>query len=527
MGSLSSIPHLDTRQASILLVLIESNGPISASALGEQLGLSARIIRYNIPLVQRCLKPFKARIHTQPRVGLSLIADKNARSAIKNDLSRHRFPLVLKPEERQKRLLFNLLTQDGYLTGQALVQQIAISQATLARDLSKVEAWLEKHNLYLQRRPRLGTIVVGREDDLRHALISLILENTLESALLELCIWGKQPRAKGQSLLRDPLQATMLEDLARWKLDDAWRFISRIQDGLGYVIAESDHLYLALYWAIMEQRTRRDHVISIPGSQIEAQQRQPEYLAIQNAADLLEHECGLRLPPNELAQLTLEVLTSARKAHTSSSAAEAASQDIPLEYIEMAERIVNEIGIQLGADLNHPEVLSRLAEHLSRTMIRMRHGLPIRNPLEKEVRLAYPTIWEAAARTGEMLAPELQVSLPAEEIAFITMYVSMAQDLNRRLKKKHGPRVIVACPTGGVTVWMLLSRLRNELPELEIVGVVSLLHLHKVDPHRIDAIISTVELTYRDLPVITISPLVSEEDVVRIRRELRLALEEG
>ncbi|NIS83564.1 MAG: PRD domain-containing protein [Anaerolineales bacterium] len=516
------MPFLDTRQASIVLALLEANGPVSAHSLGEKLDLSARVIRYNIPLIRRWLTAFKAKLTTQPRVGLALIANEDVRSAISNELTRRRFPVFFKPTERQKHLLFDLLTHDAYRTGQDLVSQLSISQATLARDLAKVESWLEKHNLYLQRRPRLGTIIVGREDDLRHALISLILETVLESALLELCVWGKQPKAEGRILIRNPLQATMLESLSNWNLDDAWRFISRIQDGLGFSIAESDHLSLALYWAVMVQRYRSGHPISIPASQVEAQQRQPEYRAIESAADLLERETGTRLPPIEQAQLTLEVLTSARRAHPRDHVASRTALEIPAQYLDLADRIVNEIGLRLGADLNHPEVLTRLAEHLSRTMIRLRHGMPIRNPLVHEVRRAYPETWAAVTDTCEIISREIDLPLPAEEIAYITMYVIMAQDLNRRLKPTRGPRVVVACPTGGVTVWMLLSRLRTELPELEIVGVVSLLHLHKIDPDRINAIISTVELTYHDLPVITISPLVNEEEVQRIRRELHL-----
>jgi transcriptional antiterminator len=422
-------------------------------------------------------------------------------------------------------LLFELLTQDSHLTGRQLASRLGVSLATLARDLVSAEVWLEDHGLYLQRRPRLGTMVVGREEDWRHALVSLILDSGLESELLQVCLWAKRPFATDGYALVHPARYRMLREIDRWHLGDAWRYIRRIENGLGITIAESDHLSLSLYWAIMVNRYQKGHTIRLSENELKAQQFLPEYVAIEAVATLFEQETGVRLPAQEKAQLTIEVLTAARE--PSSTPSQGSQSPLPAETLELARRIVDGISQRLGSDMDHPEVLYRLAEHLSRSLLRLRHGLPIRNPLTDDVQRGYPGIWSATQETLEALGKDLGQTLPREEVAFIVMYMGVAMELNRRLMRRRGPRVIVACPTGGVTAWMLLSRLRSEFPELDVAHVVSVLELHKVDLQDVDAIISTVQLHFRQVPVITISPLVTESEVNRVRQELGLMAHAG
>jgi mannitol operon transcriptional antiterminator len=510
---------LNSRQAAIAVALLESQGSISAAQLGRMVGLSARVVRYNLPLVRRWLSGREISLSVERRTGFTVEATDEARHSAARELaSADSGPLLLTPAERRQLLLFELFTREGDLSDRDLRLRIASSRATLSRDLTAAEDWLRGYNLYIQRRPRLRTLLVGREDDLRHALVSLILECGSEASLLDLCLWGKKPGGRADDLKR-PAQGSILDRIAAWKLNDAWRAISCIEGGLRGSFADSDHLSLALYWSVMVQRVLAGHTISMPDGQIEAQRRLPEHQAVRAAAEVLRKETGLRLPEAEEAQLTLEVLTLSRPPE--GEAPEAAPTGNG--YTRLALRLAQEIGRRMDADLAQPEVLGRLAEHLSRSVTRVSYGLPIRNPLTSEVRRAYPSLWDATCEAAAALLDELQVNLPLEEIAYITMYMSMALELRRRLERNVGRRVVIVCPSGGVTAWMLVSRLKNELPELEVVDVMSLRYLGKFDQHLADAVISTAELSSCPLPVITVSPLVTEQDVDRIRRRLGLA----
>jgi mannitol operon transcriptional antiterminator len=117
----------------------------------------------------------------------------------------------------------------------------------------------------------------------------------------------------------------------------------------------------------------------------------------------------------------------------------------------------------------------------------------------------------------------LLVLLPPQEIAFLTLYLALAFRLTHNLEGRHDPRVIIVCPTGGVTVSILLSRLKNAIPEVVVVSVTSIKHLSRIDPGAIDAIISTAPVQALGLPVVVVSPLLTIQDMARIRELLGLA----
>jgi len=187
---------------------------------------------------------------------------------------------------------------------------------------------------------------------------------------------------------------------------------------------------------------------------------------------------------------------------------------------QLALELFKKIGDYLGSDLTNSMVVSQLADHLSRVVIRMKFDLPIQNNLTEETRKAYPLLWQATSKAIDEVWDEAGPPLPMDEIAYITMYVALALELNKSVKKKVSvPRVVVACPSGGVTVWMLVSRLRVELPEIEIKEVISLRDINNVDSNEVDAIISSAQVSARNIKSITVNPLLTEKDVKKIKQE--------
>jgi activator of the mannose operon (transcriptional antiterminator) len=430
------------------------------------------------------------------------------------------------PAERHQLVLLLLLTAEESMTRAQLEAQVPASLATLSRDLSSLEPWLAGFLLTLSRRPRIGVRLQGSEEGRRRALITLVLEANIHALLLDLALSGRIPRGKANPFDR-PFQKFFLERIAGWQLDAAWRHISRVEDVLGRPLTDEDHLSLALSWAVAVLRVRAGHLLEsrlevphVPGTC-------PESAGVNASADLLRRETGLNLPALERAQLTLEVRTSARRLADIGGLAADRLAEGGEDLAQLASLVAAEIGARVGRDLMHAEVLARMAEHLSRALDRARHGLLIHNPLLAQVRQAYPSLWLAAAEVLAELSGTIGVEIPAGEVAYVTMYMGVAHELNQRNRRAPQRRVVVACPSGGVTVWMMVSRLQRTLPELEIAEITSVRHLSRLDRSRIDAVISTARVSCREIPVITISPLVGADDVRRIRAVLGLPIPTG
>jgi mannitol/fructose-specific phosphotransferase system IIA component (Ntr-type)/galactitol-specific phosphotransferase system IIB component len=87
-----------------------------------------------------------------------------------------------------------------------------------------------------------------------------------------------------------------------------------------------------------------------------------------------------------------------------------------------------------------------------------------------------------------------------------------------RLLDRPTKKVLVVCSAGVITAWLLVSRLRAEFPDVEVVEVVS---AHELENRKyfdgIDFIVSTIPLKIKDIPSRQVNPLLGLEDCKRLK----------
>ncbi|MCW5954347.1 MAG: PRD domain-containing protein, partial [Propionibacteriaceae bacterium] len=92
--------------------------------------------------------------------------------------------------------------------------------------------------------------------------------------------------------------------------------------------------------------------------------------------------------------------------------------DTCVEAVERAADLLGEL---------HPSVYLVLADHLAFTVQRLREGNVISNPLIDEIRAAFPNEFTAAELVLHYVNSHLDVELPTDEIAFITLHLNAAR----------------------------------------------------------------------------------------------------
>ncbi len=512
---------LTSTQVAILLELQRRQKPVQAEVIARKLGLSAGVIRYNIPAINHWLKARSARIVSRPKYGYKLEMDDSSRQLLLEELSRCHVQVVYSPEERRQLLLFELLRNADYQSLERLAERLSLSKSTLLRELSVAEAWLAERQLFLQKRPRRGTRVVGQEIVIRHTLVLLIMEVLSEVILFRLIQWGISDRLSGDLFLH-PVQQQMLHVLQGWNLQDAMRLVTRLERMFSLRLSDSRFLYLVLYWAIAKERFKQGQIVALPPDYSEAALSDQECQAVRTIIASYRQEWGQDVPYAEAVVFLLEMFSSPPNEEEDGREREREGEIYDGQVSSLANRLVEQIARQAGYPIQNPALLSHLVKHISRMLFRFRYGLPVENPFADDVIRSYPEIWRATVEAVRSFGPELE-GLSREEIAFLAMYFVLARQLESNPKPVRAPRIVVVCPAGGVSVWMLVSRLRTELPHLEIVANVSLRELARLDTSNVDAIITTAHnITAQDIPVICVSPFLNEEDILRIKSHLRL-----
>ncbi|MEH7179853.1 BglG family transcription antiterminator LicT [Neobacillus vireti] len=100
--------------------------------------------------------------------------------------------------------------------------------------------------------------------------------------------------------------------------------------------------------------------------------------------------------------------------------------DIPLEYMEIAEGIINYAKETLGKKLNESIYVS-LTDHIVFAIERNKKGLLISNALLWEIKRIYKDEYAVGLKAIEKINNRLGISLPEDEAGFIAMHIVNAE----------------------------------------------------------------------------------------------------
>lgn len=188
------------------------------------------------------------------------------------------------------------------------------------------------------------------------------------------------------------------------------------------------------------------------------------------------------------------------------------TDEISQQYLPIVERIVATMSALLHIDLmQNKRLVSQLSNHFGPMMTRLRNNIFIKNPLleqiKHEFRLIYDLAWIAFEKESELLG----VRFNEHEISFVVIYFQNVLD-----QIKQSQKVLIVCHSGLSTSELVATRVKNILPPLDIIEVASLEQVETNDLEYIDFIISTIPLENIHIPVIQVSPILTDVDVKNI-----------
>lgn len=138
-------------------------------------------------------------------------------------------------------------------------------------------------------------------------------------------------------------------------------------------------------------------------------------------------------------------------------------------------------------------------------------GLCTENPFMEEVKRTYPSSYYYSLELAACISGHTRRNVPAEEIAYLTLYFAAAQE--RRNYEKHWLTVVL-CSNGFGTATLLKTRLKTQYENIHIVSVCSWQERQMVSS-AVDFYLSTVPVEQASMngkPVLTLSPFLNEAD---------------
>ena len=179
--------------------------------------------------------------------------------------------------------------------------------------------------------------------------------------------------------------------------------------------------------------------------------------------------------------------------------------------------LIQDVSLIINLDLQDDhKLLEDIAIHMNQLFTRLQAKISLVNPLLADIKSNYHALFQDVKYllTNEGSRYGLPATCPLisdDEIGFLVLHIQAA--IERKFIQK---KVVIVSPNGiGVSTY-INAKIQRFLPNLHDIQIVSLKQLEKLEVEDISFIISTVPIENLKRPVITISPLCTEEDMRQI-----------
>lgn len=97
-------------------------------------------------------------------------------------------------------------------------------------------------------------------------------------------------------------------------------------------------------------------------------------------------------------------------------------REIPSEYFEITDKIVNYAKTELNLHLNE-NIYITLTDHISFAVSRIKQGLILSSPMAWDIKCFYSDEYKVGLKALQIISDYLHIELPEDEAAFITLHI--------------------------------------------------------------------------------------------------------
>lgn len=473
---------MNKRTLSIIYELCGTGSEISIGSLAEKHQVSQRTIRNDLNTINGLLRENHLN-ELQLKSGGMICREEDFEKILLFVSDRDYYAYRLSKEERIKIAAALLVNSSEYITLSAIADSLFVSRMTVINDLDRTKEYIRTGNLRVISHANKGLRVEGLESDKRAFLMKLA---------------GGRTAGENQDAVTGQISVQAGDRTVVRKILNEQEKIHG-----SYFTDDSFHKIL-LYLGIMINR-------NLQGEFIETRQRTSNgrYLMAQDILKYIVQYCHINTTEDEVQYLS-ELLAGARylKRRT------VQKNVVKIQMITRAliEKISDEMGIRLDDDYDFFENLSN---HLA-SILSDQTFYP-ENPLIDEILEMNPNVLDAVHKNQHVIQSCISRELTRKDLEYIAVHVCAA--LERKKNKEVAFHVIVACHGGIGTSQLLLEKLKLHF-NFYIVDVVSAHEARNLEAGRADLIITTVPLEGCPLDYVVVSPLLSDEDYIRVGNKI-------
>ena len=507
--------NLTTRQRDLLQILLDSDSPLGAAEMAEQLHLTARQVNYDMKGLKQWLARREVPLVVTQGVGAALNVTPDQYRKLEKELTAEsRFQLFLPIEQRQQLLALILLAADEPLILFQMQNLAQVSRTTILKDLDKLEGWLAEHQLKLEKRPNYGIWISGTEKARRGALAAWL--------------WGETPLGRPLAKIThaEGLRFSLIEDaellplikkgsqiVQQWETERTFGLVSYAEAQLNGHFTDDAVLFLVMALAVQMERTQHDSSLEIEPTTVSWLKP----LAVWQVATQMAKRLGWRetdnWPESEVAMIAMHLLAVPRNERWPGDL------DIDDSFSGLITLLMQQISetYKLPKLREDQTLRDGIVTHIIPACLRHRFGLWLPSLLPAAtLPKRYVIEHNLAQDLAQTIEQHTAVSLTDSEINNLALLLRAAFIRERPNKVEE---VLVICPSGMATAQLLVARLKARFPRLGNFNIISLRQLTIDTAVQAELIITTTPLPEKignTDKIIQVHPMLQPKDIETI-----------
>lgn len=473
---------MNKRTLAIIHELCRPNAEASIGSLAEKFQVSQRTIRNDLNTINDTLRE-QSLEELKLKSGGVIRKGKDFEKILSSTSEKDFYTYKLSKEERVKIASSLLVNSPEYITLSAIAETLMVSRATVINDLDSIKQFVRQEKLQVFSHPNKGLRVDGLESDKRMFLMKLA----------DLTASGSHQNAVTEYISVQAGNKIVIQKI----LNEQERIYNSF-------LTDGSFNEILLYLGIMVNR-------SMQGEFIEPRRRPDsrKYRMAQDIVRYLVQYCHISSTEDEV-QFLGELLASARYLKN-----QPVQQNV-IKVQMITRQFVAKVSDELGVNLNDDyDFFENLSNHLA-SILSEKVSYPA-NPVIDEILEENQPVLEAVNKRKQSLQNYINRELTDKDMEYVAIHVCAA--LERKKNKEIAFHVIVACHAGIGTSQLLLEKLKNHF-NFYIVDIVSSHEARNLEPGRADLVITTVPLEGCRLDYVVVSPLLSDEDYIRVGNKI-------
>jgi mannitol operon transcriptional antiterminator len=490
---------INNRQFKILERLSKEQQPVQLQQLAAELAVSLRTIQNDVNRINYFLELYQLAPLKRSSRGYTVAEDEEEKLTVFLDglYKSEAKDLILTPEERMELIYLRLLQSCNYVKISVLAEDAGVSKATLMNDLNQLRQELQDWSVEIAA-DRNGIKLFGDEHAIREFALGRYMDEADDSCVYEASdyyrasIWIRYRLAEVRSFK----DTQILHAELRW-----------VEKELGRNFTTHSFLAALTWLELAIERIRGNNIARMDEDKLGVLLKSAEFKAACKLAWNLSKALKIRFPLEEIAHLAIRFMAcnDARINH-------------PVYVENFAElqveicKLIHKIGHELQTDFSGISSLYNHLVFLLRPLVyRVKNGIKIKNPLLPEIRRQYPILFNAVKKNTGEIEKLIGAPISEDELAYITIHFASIMEPRWHIQNPR-PNVLLVCDAGIGTSNLLMAKITS-MYEVNVVDIVTYDQLENaLVNHQADYILSTAQISHDRVPVIKVSPLISERD---------------